>query len=137
VEACIQHRATSSEFSARQRGTRAGFTLLLIIPSLLNTHLLPPLKCAIVLNRQHIITSSVSKSGSSLTRSLGWLECKTVKYNYTHIYIDPSILHFTFIVYFFFFFYSSSVCLSRDRSIASSKLSPVLGRDCPGKVVMW
>jgi hypothetical protein len=32
---------------------------------------------------------------------------------------------------------SSSICLSRDRSIASSKLCPVLERDCPGKVVMW
>jgi hypothetical protein len=48
---------------------------------------------------------------------------------------------------------SSSICLSRDRSIASSKLrspksailslSPdeesriFLERDCPGKVVMW
>jgi hypothetical protein len=33
-------------------------------------------------------------------------------------------------------YYSSSICLSRDRSIASSKLSPVLERDCPGKVVL-
>jgi hypothetical protein len=29
---------------------------------------------------------------------------------------------------------SSSISLSRDRSIASSK---VLERDCPGKVIMW
>jgi hypothetical protein len=32
---------------------------------------------------------------------------------------------------------SSSICLSHSRSVASSKLSPVLERDCPGKVVMW
>jgi hypothetical protein len=39
-------------------------------------------------------------------------------------------IYITIIVFFTFFF----ICLSRDRSIASSK---VLERDCPGKVIMW